>query len=184
MKAYGSSALVALMVTVTSCATAPKSAEDKHTLEVQASSTLSSMRSREPAIDHFLANSAGYVVFPEIGKAGFVAGAGYGRGILFEHGVPAGFVELNQGSFGAQIGAQAFSELIVLETPSQVNDIKGGDFAVSGDVSAVVLTAGAAAQADFTNGIAVFVMPKGGLMAEVSVSGQKINFQPRNPPQG
>ena len=184
MKAYGWSALAAFMITITSCATAPKTAEDKATLEVQATATLRSMRGREPSIDHFLNRASGYVVFPEIGKAGFIAGAGYGRGILFEHGVPAGFVELNQGSFGAQIGAQAFSELIVLETPSQVNDIKGGDFAVSGDVSAVVLTAGAAAQADFTNGIAVFVMPKGGLMAEVSVSGQKINFQPRNPPQG
>ena len=42
------------------------------------------------------------------------------------------------------------------------------------------LTTGAAKNAHFDQGIAVFIQPRGGLMAELSVSGQQINYEPMN----
>ena len=126
-----------------------------------------------------LDTSAGYAVFPEIGKGGLVVGAAYGRGVLYQHGRKAGFVELNQASIGAQLGAQTFTELIVFRNDYDVARLKAGTYSLGANASAVVLTTGAAATADFVDGVAVFVVPRGGAMAELSLSGQKINFSPR-----
>ena len=38
----------------------------------------------DPGIDRFFKNSAGYAVFPRIGKAGFIVGGGAGDGEVFE----------------------------------------------------------------------------------------------------
>jgi lipid-binding SYLF domain-containing protein len=161
------------------CATAPKSVEDRQNLEARAQQTLQTMRARDPGLGPLLDNSAGYVVFPEIGKGGLIVGAAYGRGVLYERGRMIGFVELNQGSLGAQLGAQTFAELIVFRDPFEVQKLKSGDFSLGGNISGVVLTAGAAATTRFQRGIAVFTMPRGGVMAELSVSGQQLNYVPR-----
>lgn len=171
--------LTAVCIAFAACATAPKTSSEKSELEHSAATTLATMVQKDPGLHGKLQSVAGYAVFPNIGKGGFVAGAAYGRGILYENGRSVGYVELNQGSLGAQIGGQSFAELIVFLSPSDVAKVKGGDFSLGANVSAVALTAGAAASAQFVNGVAVFVMPKGGVMAELSVSGQQINFVPR-----
>src|SRR5689334_7237716 len=90
------------------CATAPKSKEDRQELETHAQATLQTMKAKDVGLGPLLASSAGYVVFPDIGKGGFVVGAAHGRGILYERGRMVGFVSMSQGSLGAQIGAQTF----------------------------------------------------------------------------
>jgi lipid-binding SYLF domain-containing protein len=160
------------------CATAPKTDSGRRSLEAEARQTLMDMRARDSALGNLLDSSAGYVVFPEIGKGGAVIGAAYGRGVLFERGQPTGFVELNQGSIGAQLGGQTFSELIVFENRFDVDRLKVGRFSIGADASAVALTTGAAANARFVEGVAVFTVPRGGLMAELTVSGQQLNFDP------
>jgi lipid-binding SYLF domain-containing protein len=179
MNVLRASSIVALLLGFVACATAPKSAADRGDLEARAVRTLDSMRARDPGLGPLLDTSAGYAVFPEIGKGGFVAGAAYGRGVLYENGRPTGYVELNQGSLGLQIGAQTFSEIVVFKDRFNVQKLKTGDFSIGGNVSGVALTAGAAGSAQFTDGVAVFVVPRGGMMAELSVSGQQLNFAPR-----
>jgi len=169
---------IVMALALAACATAPKSASSKRDLEDQASATLSTMMAKDSALHGTLMNSAGYAVFPNIGKGGFIAGAAYGKGVLYEHGSQIGYVELNQASIGAQIGAESFSELVVFQSSAGVQKVKGGQFSTGGNASAVLLTAGAGGAAQFVDGVAVFVLPKGGAMAELSVSGQQINFQP------
>jgi lipid-binding SYLF domain-containing protein len=168
-----------VVLALCACATAPKSQAKRDALVTRAEATLQEMRSADPGLGPMLDNAAGYAVFPSIGKGGVIAGAAYGRGVLFERGRHVGFVELNQGSIGAQLGAQTFSELIVLQNRDAVNRMKRGDFSIGTTASAVALTAGAAASASFEDGIVVFVVPRGGLMAELSVGGQTINYEPR-----
>jgi lipid-binding SYLF domain-containing protein len=176
--------LSALVLGFVSCATAPKTTSERTALVQQARSTLNAMRSRDPGLQSVLDGSAGYAVFPSIGKGGLGVGAAYGRGVLFERGVASGFVELNQGSIGAQIGAETFSELVVLRSRDDVARMKGGKFSLGANAQAVALTTGAAANAHFDQGVAVFIVPRGGVMAELSISGQQINYEPMNPPQG
>jgi len=171
--------IVATVIGAVACATAPKSESSKNSLEAQASASIDTMVAKDPGIRSFIDRSVGYAVFPSIGKGGFIVGGAHGRGVLYERGAPTGFVELNQASIGAQIGGQSFAELIVFDDQAALERLKAGQFNISGDVSAVALTAGASAQAEFRDGIAVFTMPKGGLMAELSVTGQKIDYEPR-----
>jgi lipid-binding SYLF domain-containing protein len=164
------------IVFATACATAPRSSEDRATLESKAWSTVSEMNAQDPRIQGVLNNSAGYVVFPEVGKAGFIVGAGYGRGVLFEHGVPRGYVSVAQGSFGFTGGAQSVAELIVLQTPNTVADVKSGKFSLGANASAIIIRTGAAGEIHFADGVAVFAMPRGGLMVEAAVAGQRLKY--------
>ena len=169
--------LTFLMVALAACATAPSTTSSRANLESRARATVQEMTARDPALQDLLNHSAGYAVFPEIGKAGFVVGGAFGRGVLFEHGGPNGFVSITQGSFGAQLGGQTLSELIVFRDRFAVDRLKTGSFELGANMSAVAITAGAAASARFTDGVTVFTLPRGGLMAEISVSGQKLSYQ-------
>jgi lipid-binding SYLF domain-containing protein len=172
------SAIAAVVLGMGACATAPKTESERQSLEARAEATLGSMKERDPGLPGLLASAYGYAVFPDIGKGGVVVGAAYGRGVLFEHARSTGYVELNQGSIGAQLGGQTFAELIVFRDRFAVERLKAGQFELGANASAVALTAGAAGAASFTDGVAVFTVPQGGLMAELSVSGQKLNYQP------
>jgi len=44
-------------------------------------------------------------------------------------------------------------------------------------VSAIISAAGASAQAKYARGVAVFTLAKAGLMAEVSIGGQKFGYE-------
>lgn len=160
------------------CGATPKTSSDAANLERGADQTLAMMMQKDPGLNAILGRSAGYVVFPEVGKGGFIAGAAHGRGVLYEHGHKTGFVSLNQASIGAQIGAQTFAELVAFERPYDVQRLKSGEFSLGGNASAVALTAGAAAGAQFVSGVAVFVVPHGGAMAELSLNGQQLNYAP------
>jgi lipid-binding SYLF domain-containing protein len=178
MRAPQLSVLGLVVLLIGACATAPKSASGRSKLAMRADATLATMKDRNPNLQSQLNESIGYAVFPEIGKGGVGIGAAYGRGVLYENGRMVGFVELNQASIGAQLGGQTFAELILIRDHAALDRIKNGTFSLSGDVSAVALTSGAAASADFREGVAVYVLPRGGLMAELTISGQQINYQP------
>ncbi len=167
------------IVVIAGCATSPPTKQSQSNLYQQAGTTLGEMRARDPSIDNVLLNASAYVVFPDIGKAGVGAvGGAFGRGVLYEHGQPTGFVKLEQGTVGATLGGQTYAELIVLYNPDDVLRLKSGEFDLGADASAVAITAGAAVNANFRNGTAVFVLPRGGLMAEAAVAGQRIEFVP------
>jgi lipid-binding SYLF domain-containing protein len=162
----------------TGCATAPKTQAEKQSLVAEADAAVSTMVARDPGLRDFISRGHGYAIFPNVGKAGAIVGGAYGRGVVFENGRAVGFAELNQASIGAQLGGQSYSELIVFESDGALNRLKAGNFDIGAEMSAVALTAGAAGAAQFEDGVAVFHLPKGGLMAAAAVNGQKINFEP------
>jgi len=167
---------VAVLLTMVGAAGRGLAAHDE--LVNEAKQTIATYRRIDPGLDEFFRRSAGYVVFPGIGKGGYVVGGAHGTGILFQNGVPSGRVTLNQVTIGAQIGGQEFSEIIFLETPRTLAEFKQGKVTLSAQASAVALDQGAAAIAKFRNGVAVFTHRKGGLMAEASVGGQQFKYEP------
>jgi lipid-binding SYLF domain-containing protein len=169
----------AALLLCAACAGTPKTHQEESNLDTRARTTLDRMTSRDPGLHRVLGQAYGYVVFPEVGKGGFIAGGAHGIGVVFERGRRVGYAELNQASLGAQLGGQTFAELVILQTPQALERIKRDKFAFGADASAVAITAGAAAAVRFQNGAAVFVMTHGGLMAGVSVDGQSIRFEPR-----
>lgn len=171
-------AVAALLLVVAGCSTAPKTPEQKRSLVAESDAAVETMTAKDASLRDFINKSHGYAIFPDVGKAGAIIGGAYGRGVVYEQGRPIGFAELNQASIGAQIGGQSYSELVVFENEGALNRLKAGNLDVGAEMSAVALKAGAAGAARFEGGVAIFQMPKGGLMAAAAINGQKLNFQP------
>jgi len=161
------------------CAGTPKTQHESSNFDSRARATLDTMKQKDPALQKMIGQSHGYIVFPQVGKGGFIAGGAHGNGVVYERGRKVGYAELNQASIGAQVGGETFAELILLQTPQALEKVKRDQFAFGAKASAVAITKGAAAGARFKDGVAVFIMPEGGLMVDVSVNGQKIRFEPR-----
>ena len=145
----------------------------------------------------YFAGSHGYAVFPTIGKGGVVIGAAHGSGRVYERAKYIGDISMTQLSVGAQLGGQAFSEMIFFQDKHALDEFTKGEFEFGAEASAVAITAGASAQAGTTganagksistdraevastyrNGMAIFTIAKGGLMYEATVGGQKFDFK-------
>lgn len=161
------------------CSTAPSSPAAKASLSSDTQGAMSAMEAQDPELKTLLDNSYGYALFPSVGKGGLVVGGAYGRGEVIQQGRLIGYADLSQATVGLQAGGQEYAELIVFQTPEALERFKSGNFEFSANASAVALKAGAATAARFENGVAVFTMPKGGLMFEASIGGQKFSYQPR-----
>jgi lipid-binding SYLF domain-containing protein len=174
-KKYSSIAAAALMLAVSLNSTA-RAADEQ--LQSEAQQAIASFQSADPGLKQYFDSSAGYVVFPGVGKGGLVIGAARGRGVLYEKGRAIGTASLTQGSFGAQAGAQSFAEVIFFETTHALEDFKSGKFEMGADVSAVAASEGTSKSAKYKDGVMVFVLPKKGLMVQASVGGQKFKYNP------
>jgi lipid-binding SYLF domain-containing protein len=144
----------------------------------EAEGAVAEFKRTDAGMARFFNGASGYAVFPSVGKGGFIVGGARGTGILFEKGKAVGKTSLSQMSVGAQVGGQAYAEVIFFETPASLAQFKRGDFAFSAQMSAVALKSGASANAKYTGGVAVFTQAKGGLMLEMSVGGQKFTYEP------
>jgi lipid-binding SYLF domain-containing protein len=118
-------------------------------------------------------------VFPSITKAALIVGGAGGGGRVFEKGAYIGNANVSQASIGAQVGGQTFSEVIFFETPAALARFKENKFEWAAGMSAVAAASGKTKDAKYTDGVAVFTRGEKGLMAEVSVGGQKFKFTPK-----
>ena len=170
----------AVCVLATGCTSSQKSGfvKDDLTLEQRAHATRLLFLEEDPGLDVFFERSAGYVIYPSVGKGGFVVGGAHGKGVVYEDGEAVGTSTITQATIGAQIGGQTFREVIFFRDPIDVERFKQGGWEISANVSAVAVTTGAAASADYQDGVAVFTMTEGGLMLEASVGGQELTYRP------
>lgn len=131
-----------------------------------------------PKIQNYFDDAKAYAIFPNVGKGAIIVGAASGNGAVYERGVLVGMASLKQVDVGAQIGGKAYSEVIFFKTDRAVQDFMDDDFSFGSNVSAVAIDqAPPSLNITYTDGVAVFTLPKEGLMAEVSVGGQKFDFE-------
>ena len=139
--------------------------------------TIRDVKKYDPAIQRFFDNSVGYAVLPSVGKGGAGIGAAYGNGELLMGGKAKGKISMTQVTIGLQLGGQSYSEIIFFETQAALDGFRHGDFAFAAQTSAVALKSGSSENADYRDGVVVFTVAKGGLMAEASVGGQKFSYK-------
>ena len=125
----------------------------------------------------YFREAAGFAVFPNIAKAGLGIGGARGNGEVFEDGKVIGSTTVTQLSFGFQLGGQAFSQIIFFQNKRDIVIFTDGNFEFGASASAALITEGANASVDYTNGVAVMTSSKGGLMYEASIGGQKFTFE-------
>jgi lipid-binding SYLF domain-containing protein len=154
----------------------PTPAQQRAQLAKDAKSTIAAYKKADPAIDRFFKESAGYVVFPTVGKVGLIVGVGDAQGEVYEKGKVVGTASMSFATIGLQAGAQEYSEIIFLKDPAAVERFKQNKFEFTANASAVIVKAGAAKANDYRDGVAVFAHPKGGAMAEAAVGTQKFKY--------
>ena len=133
----------------------------------------------DPQFEAFAKKGYGFAFFPEITKGGFVVGGARGQGVVYEKGQHIGYADLTQMSVGFQAGLQDYSQLIVFENQPAMDRFKQNEIDFGANASAVLADKGAAMGAQFVDGVAVFVRPIGGAMAEASLGGQQIAYLPK-----
>ena len=147
----------------------------------------------------FFSKSAGYAVFPSIGKGGVGIGGAYGKGRVYAKGVVVGDTSMSQLTAGLQLGGQAYSQIIFFEDERALKEFTTGKFEFGAEASAVAITAAAGVRANtagsgagasggkndaatkgkYNKGMATFTVAKGGLMYEATIGGQKFKYTPR-----
>jgi len=88
-----------------------------------------------------------------------------------------GMADLKKLNIGLQAGGQAIIEVIFFETDVDLERFKTEKFQFAAETSAVALKSGIAFNAKYKDGVAVFALPKAGLMADASVGGQKFKYK-------
>jgi len=156
----------------------PFAALAEEDLRKEAEQAKASFLKADAGLQKFFDESAGYAMFPSVGKGGFIVGAARGKGVVYQKANIIGEAHMTQASIGAQAGGQSFAEVIFFETPESLKDFKGGKFEMSAEVSAVAAAEGASKAAKYKNGVAVFTLPHKGLMVQASIGGQKFKFIP------
>jgi len=161
-----------------SCSTAPATKEGRDKLLKDATASRQEWNKMNPGVEAFAKKGYGYAFFPEIAKGGAGIGGAYGRGVVYEQGQHIGYADLTEGSLGLQLGGQTYRELIVFENKAAMDRFKANQFSFGADASAVIPKAGTATSTQFVDGVAVFVRPVTGVMAEAALGGQKITYVP------
>lgn len=170
---------VAAMVMGSGCAsTRPTTIQGQDTLSAQVNEAVALFKSRNPGIIPFFENSYGYAVFPQVTKGAWIVGTAFGRGEAFAQGTKVGYCSLSQATLGFSFGGEFFREIIFFQDEYDLERFATENFAFSGQMTAVALTAGAAVKVDYQNGMAVFVMPQAGLMVDASMGGQAFEYEP------
>ena len=170
--------VVVAIALLSGCSTAPKTETARENLQDDVQTVLARFQREDPELKEFLDHSVGYAMFPSAVKGGFIGGAAYGQGVLFEGGRAIGYPAIRQGSVGLQAGAQEFAELVVFGERGALEKFKDGKLEFGANASAVVVKAGAAKSASFRDGVAVFAESKSGAMVELSISGQAFTYKP------
>lgn len=122
--------------------------------------------------------AVGILVFPDILKAGFIAGAQYGKGVLLRENKITGYYNTVAASWGLQAGVQQFGYVLFFmndEALSYIDNSSGWEVGIG--PSLVVVDAGfgkVLSSTTLKEDIYAIVFDQKGLMAGIGLQGSKI----------
>lgn len=148
-------------------------------LENESKKALSTILEKTPRLASFKNEAYGYAVFPRITKAAIGVGGAAGNGIVYKDHIVVGKAHLKQATVGIQFGGQQYVEVIFFENEEAFEKFTNGKLKFDAQASAVALKEGAAIDAAYQDGVAVFTATKGGLMYEASIGGQHFKYEQR-----
>src|SRR6266436_501797 len=160
--------------TVALASTLATNAED---LTVKAEEAVQHFKAADTGLTNFFVKAAGYAILPGVGEGGFIFGGEHGDGLVYEKDKLVGKVTMSEVSVGAQVGGGSFAEIIFFETDSALQGFKKSQWEMSAKAKANAAAAGASVNAKYEQGVAVFTLPKTGLMLAAIVGGQKFKFE-------
>src|SRR5213079_1411229 len=73
-------------------------------LRNESQQAIANFKKADSTLETFFSNAAGYTVFPNVGKGGFIVGGARGKGLVYETNQVVGQATMTQASVGAQVG--------------------------------------------------------------------------------
>ena len=147
-------------------------------ITAEAERAIYAFKSADTGLITLFNNSAGFAVFPSIGKGGLIFGGEYGKGLVYQSASPVGEATLTEINVGPQVGGGTFYEVLFFETAESLANFKEGHFEMSAEVDAIAAAEGAALNAKYREGVLIFTRPRTGLMAQAAIGGQKFSYKP------
>lgn len=167
------------LVLAASLGSGPAQAADAAEIDARADLALDRLLAGSEAARALSARAVAVMIFPDVVKAGFGFGGQYGEGALRRDGVTVGYFSIASASFGFQIGAQAYSQVLFFMTEDALATLdRTRGFELGADASVAVINAGASLDVTTTtlqDPIVAFVTGQRGLMAGISLEGSKIS---------
>jgi len=145
-------------------------------LELSTAQALIKAKEKDPALEEWFSTAYAYAVFPKVGKGAIGIGGAHGKGLVIRNDVTVGYTSLTQVTIGFALGGQVYAQFIMFKDKTSYDHFTRGNFEMGAQVSAVAITLGASADANYDKGVAVFTIADGGLMYEASVGGQKFKY--------
>lgn len=170
-------ALIALAIIFTAAIAQAWEPDNTDKLELSAAQAIIAAKEKDPSMEQWFDTAYAYAVFPSVGKAGIGIGGAHGKGIVIFGDSTVGLSSLSQVTIGLQLGGQVYAQFIMFRDKTAFDHFTRGNFEMGAQVSAVAVTAGASADANYDGGVAVFTNAGGGLMFEASVGGQKFTYE-------
>lgn len=153
-------------------------AQPEGSLQQRAAVQLKKFNDRSPITRSYFQQAYGYVIYPRVTRIGFGIGGAGGKGVVVEKGHIIGTSRFGQFTSGLQAGFRVFRMIIFFKEREDLEYFKLGKLEFVGQAGVSLGTLGAAADAAYNSGVAVFSRTRGGLMAEATVSGVKMTFKP------
>ncbi len=173
--------VIAMAAALIGCHVSPQRPESQAVLDAQVTEAIAIMKEKDPGVERFFQGSYGYAVLPKVFKGGFAAGGAYGKGIVYEQGNKVGYCDMSQATLGFTFGGEYFREIIFFWQKPDMDKFEAQEYTFAAQATAVALKSGAAAKADYKDGMAVFVTTDKGLMVDASIGGQKFRYTPISP---
>ena len=172
-------ALIALSLLVISTFAQAWTPATDNKLELSAAQAILTAKDKDPSLESWFNDAYGYAVFPKVGKGGIGIGGAHGKGIVIQGDKTVADTSLSQVTVGFQLGGQVYSQFVLFKDKTAFDNFARGNFEMGAQVSAVAITLGASADANYDGGVAVFTIAEGGLMYEATVGGQKFKYKAR-----
>jgi lipid-binding SYLF domain-containing protein len=170
-------ALITLGLLVASVVAQAWSPDSGDKMELSVAQAIITAKEKDPSLAAWFDDAYAYAVFPKVGKGGIGIGGAYGKGIVIRGDSTVATTSLSQLTIGFQLGGQVYSEFVMFKDKTAFDHFARGNFEMGAQVSAVAITVGASADANYDGGVAVFTITEGGLMYEATVGGQKFKYK-------
>ncbi len=171
---YKMAALLALSVLLGGCSTFDWSASR---IESESDQALVVFGEDVSGAEIFLKQAAGYLVFPRVLRAGFVAGAETGEGLLRINGKTVDYYRISSGSIGFQAGAQVRSMVIAFMTKHALEEFRrsnGWRVGIDGSVALIDIGVGKTIDShNVRDPVVGFIFGSAGLMYNLTLEGTR-----------
>lgn len=157
---------------------AARAAATAEEIDAKASAALKELYEKTPAAKKLGNEAVAVLVFPNIGKGGFVLAGSYGTGALYKGGKQSGFYNTAEVSYGFQAGIEKYAYALFFMTEEALAYLdKSEGFELGAGPSLTVVDEGIAKGLGTTQSrddIYGFVFGQQGLMGGIGLKGSKI----------